>query len=492
MPKLTDFTFTDENIVYGLNGMKCVNVILGRNGAGKSRFLRAIDKHLTGKGEYRVNYVTPERTGTFQRDGNIDTNSTTNPDWMRNVRRANQVNGSSFKAMSHLALRNAETAYLRRLQDIDARGKSFQIDCLGPINRMLGNVFIEQGGNDFLIRTMDGVPVAPADLSSGESETIALASEVMSFIMAVDLSKDNVMLLDEPDVHQHPDLQARFGHYLLELLRTMPDDARSRVFIHIATHSTALVCSLAGSELVAVGTKEFDNNIVTLGTVSDNLKKVAPFFGHPLSLSLSNDPILILEGEDDERVWQQAARSSSGRIRVFPVLAQSVTQQSELELFCDKILATVYDDPKAYSLRDGDGVSGPISAAGCVERFRLQCYAIENALVTSECLANLGISWPEFQERANAWINENAGHQDITLLQSLLTAEDRFRNTKIKAIRQLIVAITGSKKPWEVVVGQSLSSVIGKTVPPDDQFSLLGFVGEAAAKGLLQATPTQA
>ncbi|WP_315139133.1 hypothetical protein [Achromobacter marplatensis] len=490
---MTDFAFKgDEDITYELKGVKCVNVILGRNGAGKSRFLRAVDKHLAEKAGYRVNYVTPERTGTFQRDGNIDTSLSTHPDWGRQVRRANQVNGSSFKAMSHLALRNAETAYLRRLQDIDARGKSFQIDCLEPINRMLGNVFIEQGGSDFLIRTMDGVPVAPGELSSGESETIALASEVMSFIMAVDPSKENVLLLDEPDVHQHPDLQARFGHYLLELLYALPDETRSHVFIHIATHSTSLVCSLAGSELVAVGTKEFDNNIVIMGRISDNLKKVAPFFGHPLSLSLSNDPILILEGEDDERVWQQAARSSSGQIRVFPVLAQSVNQQSELELFCDKMLANVYDNPKAYSLRDGDGVSGPISAAGCVERFRLQCYAIENALVTSECLANLGLTWASFKERADAWIDENPGHPCITLLTSLLHAEDRLRNTKVKAIRQLVVAIAGSKKPWEVVVGQSLSTVIGKTVPVEDQFSLLNFVGEAAAKGLLHARVTLA
>lgn len=489
---MTNFAFTDEtNVGYELKGMKCINVILGRNGAGKSRFLRTIDKHLAGKAEYRVSYVSPERTGVFRRDGSVDTNISTHPDWAQNVRRANQTS-SSFKAMSHLALRNAETAYLRRLQDIDARGMSFQIDCLGPINRMLSNVFVEQGGNDFLIRTMDGVVIAPEDLSSGESETIALASEVMSFVMAVDLGKDNVLLLDEPDVHQHPDLQARFGHYLLELVSTIPEEARSGVFIHIATHSTALVCSLAGSELVAVGTKEFASNIVTLEAVSDNLKKVAPFFGHPLSLSLSNDPILILEGEDDERVWQQAARSSTGRIRVFPVLAKSVTQQSDLELFCDKMLATVHDNPKAYSLRDGDGVSGPINAVGCVERFRLQCYAVENALVTTECLATLGISWAEFQERARAWINQNAGHQNINLLQKLLSADDRLRNTKIKAIRQLIVAIAGSKKPWEVIVGQALSSVISKTLPREDEFSLLSFVGEAAAKGLLQARAPEA
>ncbi|GAB3399663.1 AAA family ATPase [Massilia agilis] len=490
---MTDLKFSDVEIgVCELRELKPINVILGRNGAGKSRLLRSIDKQLAGQEQYRVTYVTPERTGVFRRDGNVDTNMSGNPQWAAQVRRANQTSNSSFKAMSHLALRNAETAYLRKLQDVDARGKSFQTDCLGPINRMLSNVFIEQGGNDFVLRTMEGLKVEPDALSSGESETIALASEVMSFIMAVDPNKENVLLLDEPDVHQHPDLQARFGHYLLELLNSIPEAVRKRVFIYIATHSTALVCALAGSELVAVGTKEFSSNVVSFAPVSDNLKKVAPFFGHPLSLSLSNDPILILEGEDDERVWQQAARSSGGRIRVFPVLAQSVNQQSELELFCAKTLGTVYDNPKAYSLRDGDGVPGTLNAVGCVERFRLQCYAIENSLVTNECLAVLNITWAEFRELGMAWINDNPGHQNVVLLKDLLNAQDRLRNTKIKAVRQLIVGIAGSKKPWEVVVGQALASVTGKTFPPDDEFSLLSFLGDAAAVGLLQRGAPQA
>lgn len=483
---MSDISFPHQGDTYALVGMKRINIILGRNGSGKSRFLRSIDRYLTTKAEYRVNYVTPERTGTFQLDANVDANSS-NPDWIRNIRRANQTS-VSFKAMSHLALRNAETAYLRKLQDTDARGKSFQADCLGPINRMLSNVFIEQGGNGFMLRTIEGDPVDPKDLSSGESETIALAAEVMSFLMGVDPNKDNVLLLDEPDVHQHPDLQARFGHYILELLEAVPEETRDRVFIHIATHSTPLVCALAGSDFVAVGTKEFSNNIVTLSSVSNDLKKVAPFFGHPLSLSLSSDPILLLEGEDDERVWQQAVRSSSGRIRVFPVLARTVNQLSELETLCNKMLPAIYDTPKAYSLRDGDGKADPLNGVGCVDRFRLQCYEIENSLVTTECLTILGVSWEEFQKRAKSWIEEHLEHKHVDLLNRLVTADDRLRNVKIKAIRNVITGILGWEKPWEVAIGKALASVTGKTTPSDDPFSLLGFIGEGAAKNLLQAS----
>ncbi|VVE52364.1 hypothetical protein PCO31111_04813 [Pandoraea communis] len=468
-----------------LAGVNVINVILGRNGSGKSRFLRSLDSNMVGDARYRVLYVTPERSGSFQRDGNVETNTAMNPDWFVQVRRHNQPQGASFKAMSHLALRNAENAYLRRLQNTDARGKSFQADCLDPISRMLNNVSIEQGGADFTFQTVDGTVVAPAELSSGESETIAVASEVLSFLLSVDVSRTNVLLLDEPDVHQHPDLQARFGQYLLDRLNALSEDAREKLVICIATHSTPLVCSLANSDLTSIGTKEFDSNTVQLSKIPEEIKKVAPFFGHPLSLSLSHDPMLILEGEDDERVWQQAARSSQGKIRLFPVLAQSVDQQSKLESFCDRMLKSIYDHPKAFSLRDGDGTIANLVDEGCVTRLRLECYAIENLLVTDECLSRLETTWTELTAKVHQWTEDNADHKDLRLLKALFESKDRLRNTKIKNIRQLIVSIVGITKPWEVVVGQTLASMVGREVKINSDFSITTFLGEKTARSLL-------
>ncbi|WP_321782797.1 AAA family ATPase [Paraburkholderia sp. J94] len=484
---MVDLVFKGEEgkPVATLVGANCINIILGRNGSGKSRFLRLVDSYIANDNNYRAVYVTPERTGSFQRDGNIETNMAS-PGWTVNVRRANQVqNGFSFKAMSHLALRNAENAYLRRLQNTDARGRSFQTDCLDPIGKMLANVSIEQGTPDFLFRTFDGTLVNPTELSSGESETIAVASEVLSFFLSVDPSKINVLLLDEPDVHLHPDLQARFGQYLLDRLAALDESARKKVVVCIATHSTALVCVLANSEFAVVGTKEFDSQTVQLSTVSEDIKKVAPFFGHPLSLSLSNDPMLILEGEDDERVWQQAARSAQGKIRVFPVLAHSVDQQSDLEVFCDKMLRSIYDQPKAYSLRDGDGTPGPLSAVGCVTRFRLQCYAIENLLLSDECLGKLGTDWIRFQALAEEWMANNAGHKDLPLLRELVSSNDRLKNVKIKNLRLLIVAIAKSTKPWEVVVGQTLAGVKGLQPTSTTGFSIFDFLGDGMRETFL-------
>lgn len=469
-----------------IRGISNINLILGRNGAGKSRFLRSLDTALAGNPDFYVRYVSPERAGVFKPDGNVQNAMEQNKDWLRSVRSKNQAD--NFKAASANLLREIELAYLRRLQqsphirtDLD---RNFETDRLNQINQLFPNISIEQDRSGYIFRSSSGDVIPPDQISSGESEAIALASEIMYFFETIDPDKFNLLLLDEPDVHLHPDLQARLAHFLTRSLDDVPADLRGAVAVCVATHSTALVCALAPSEYTAIGTKDFGQTVVQMSVASEQLRKVAPFFGHPLSLSISNDVMLILEGEDDERVWQQAARSSKGQIRLFPVLATTVDQQTHLESFCAHLLGALYDTPIAYSLRDGDGSREPLEPLGPVIRFRLQCYAVENAILADECLAVLGTDWAQFQASVGQWIGQNQEHRDVHQLRQLVAAPDRLRDVKIKPIRQLICAIAGSTKPWEVVLGQAL----GNLVPTPEALSttsLLSYLGPSAAMVLL-------
>jgi hypothetical protein len=332
------------------------------------------------------------------------------------------------------------------------------------------------GNADFEFRSLaDGRTVSPDNISSGESEAVALATEILYFFDTIDPTKFNVLLLDEPDVHLHPDLQARLGKLIIAMLDEFKNHADS-IAVCLSTHSSPLVCSLADSQYVSIGTKSFAVDIVELKPTSAELRKIAPFFGHPLSLSLSEDAALILEGEDDERVWQQAARTSQGRIKVFPVLAGSVDQQGELETFCVDLLRTLYDDPVAFSLRDGDGViDQPLEHRPPIKRYRLQCYAIENALLTDPCLAVMGTTWEGFVAAAMKWIGENPEHPDITRIKELAESNDRLRHKKIKKIRQLVCAVLECKKPWEVVVGQAVGALTKNDLAVSNM--LISFLG---------------
>ncbi|HFS8201288.1 TPA: AAA family ATPase [Serratia marcescens] len=446
-----------------LSGLNNINIIMGRNGAGKSRFLRDIEAMVSrSKQLFYVRYVSPERAGSFKRNGNVLTNMSNDSEWLRHTRAVNQA--SDFKAASAMLFREAETLYLRRLANTPEirtdLTRNFQADRLSKINQLLTNISLEMGNTDYEFRSLvDGQIIDPAQISSGESEAVALAAEIIYFFDTIDLEKFNVLLLDEPDVHLHPDLQARLGKLIISMLDEFRTHADS-IAICLSTHSSPLVCSLAASPYVSIGTKSFAVNEISLIPASDELRKIAPFFGHPLSLSLSEDAALILEGEDDERVWQQAARTSQGRIKIFPVLAGSVDQQSQLEDFCVDLLSTLYDNPIAFSLRDGDGViNESLEHRLPLKRYRLRCYAIENVLLTDSCLAVMNITWVEFVDAAKKWVEDNQTHSDIALITELVESNDRFRHKKIKKIRQLVCAIVECKKPWEVVVGQAIGAL---------------------------------
>lgn len=446
-----------------LSGLNNINIIMGRNGAGKSRFLRDIDAMASqNKQQFYVRYVSPERAGSFKRNGTVLTNMSNNPEWLRQTRAVNQA--SDFKAASAMLFREAETLYLRRLANTPEirtdLTRNFQSDRLSKINQLLTNISLEMGNTDYEFRSLvDGQIIDPAQISSGESEAVALASEIIYFFDTIDPEKFNVLLLDEPDVHLHPDLQARLGKLIISMIDEFRTYAES-IAICLSTHSSPLVCSLAASPYVSIGTKSFAVNEISLKPASDELRKIAPFFGHPLSLSLSEDAALILEGEDDERVWQQAARTSQGRIKIFPVLAGSVDQQSQLEDFCIDLLSTLYDNPVAFSLRDGDGViNESLEHRPPIKRYRLRCYAIENALLTDSCLAVMGVTWEGFVVTAKKWVEGNKKHSDIALIAELVESNDRLRHKKIKKIRQLVCAIVGCKKPWEVVIGQAIGAL---------------------------------
>jgi len=461
-----------------------INVILGRNGAGKSRFLRNLDSGLANSVDYYIRYISPERAGIFRREGSIDTYIERDVNFLRQSRSRNQA--ENFKAASASLLREVEIIYLRRLQSSHALradpDRNFQTDRLEKINALLSNIAVEQERANFIFKNHQGESIPPDKISSGESEAVALATEILYFFETIDTKKFNVLLVDEPDVHLHPDLQARLANFMISMIDELTPEVRQSVAICVSTHSTPFVCALSTSQYTSIGNKEFGTSTVRQSLASAQLRKVAPFFGHPLSLTLSNDTLLILEGKDDERVWQQAARTAQGRIKLFPVLANSVDQQTELEQFCAKLLPSLYDHPKAYSLRDGDGIADDLPNIGPVERFRLKCYSVENLLLTDECLALMSTTWEGFCTQANDWIANNATHRDSDFIKRLITSPDRMRNTKIKSIRLLICAISHTKKNWETVVGQTIGTLSEYI---ESENSIFSFLGEKACITLL-------
>ena len=169
----------DGNQIFGYGD---INVILGKNGSGKSTLLRLMDTKLSGDSSC-VRYITPERGGQLIYEGTIDTNRSHNPNWLEDSRRGNQW--QQFKESSVSEFRNLETLVLRSIEqneEVRSSSSSFD-DVIVKINLILDRVNLQRSESaGFDLQRRDGEqPANATELSSGESELISLAIEILYF-----------------------------------------------------------------------------------------------------------------------------------------------------------------------------------------------------------------------------------------------------------------------------------------------------------------------
>jgi len=467
-----------------IDGYDKLNVILGKNGSGKSTLLRLIDSTLQNT-ERCIRYITPERGGQLTFDGGVETNRASNPQWMISQRRNNRW--EQFRQSSVAEFRNLETLVLRSIEcDPKVRASDFSFDSeLECINEVLDRVRMTRsdGAGFDVVVIESGEEAKASDLSSGESELISLAVEILYFAYLCQQDKyaatDNWLLLDEPDVHLHPDLQ----HRLMALLVNSTTDINGRVAI--ATHSTSILSSLCSlSPNVRVALKKFGPQELIFKEVQDSMRSILPMFGaHPLSNIFNQKPPLIVEGEDDERIWQAAVRRSEGRISVYPCVAGDIQSMNQYEIGARQIIESVYDDAIAYSLRDRDDVeTDVIDDIGTVKRFRLNCRNAENLIVTDDVLHLLGSDWTALQTDLQKWMEDNPNHSRHADVLSFQDGGWDRRNHPLKDLRMLIVGLTGSNKPWEIAVGQAVAGLKDSDHAGED--CLKNYLGEKLVTGL--------
>lgn len=445
------------------------SVFLGKNGSGKSTLLRRLD----ARDDLNTKYISPERGGILKYDPNVDQNISNNANWIVNDRRKNRT--ESFRQQSAVQYRNLELAVLREEVRLRKSGESVEQsfdDIIEQINELLPKVEFKQGERTFSIHQSGGDEIGADEISSGESELIALAIEILVFSrLAVD---GRVLLLDEPDVHLHPDLQEQ----LIAFLERTATDRDFRVAI--ATHSTAIIGSFS---------KEADLHIVPMTSRDQTefdafeydpiCQEILPIFGcHPLSGQFNKTPVLLVEGDDDRRVIEQIVRSGNGRFAFAPCVVGSVDEMGKWENWLSTYLPSIYDDPKGYSLRDLDDAENPeINDIGCVSRSRLNCYAIENLLLTNECLAQFDLKPKSFRKKLQKWVEENPKHQTTEATLALVDNFDARRTLKIKDVRNVITALLGTNKPWEILVGQLVAQNVNSK--SDDANSLHTYLGDS-------------
>ncbi len=453
---------------FTLSGLSRINVLLGRNGCGKSTMLQSIDQEQLDQFT-RKRYISPERAGSLLYNPTIDGNIRSNDGWLSNDRRKNQT--PNFKIQSASNFMNLRMKVLHRFHDT-----MLQQDRLDPIleslNSLLDNIEFQLTDTDFeFVSRTSKEKIPSSKISSGESELAALAIEVIDFCHSAKTTK-SILLLDEPDVHIHPDLQKRFISFLFKQLQ----DTACQVIL--CTHSTAIVSALSALNGANIAFMRPQQNDISFNPISDSFGKIVPIFGaHPLTQVFNDDPPIIVEGEDDERIWVTVVRSAQGKVRLFPVVAGDKCKLTQLEREVLSILPAIYENPKCFSLRDGDGNDGVLAHDDFLNRYRLGCYAAENLLLTDDVIERQNLTWEALKVKLQDWLHRNSEHPKYESMKSFESTSFNRKTANIKDLRLIIIDLLNETKPWEVVVGQAIAQCVVKRLFQDSEFSLKEALG---------------
>lgn len=468
---------------YTLRNLNKINIILGKNGCGKSNLLRNVEQGLNNQDESfgKIKYITPERGGVLTYEAGIEQSLIADINWLSSQRRSNQ--SIQFRQQSVGQYRRLETLVLREIEGDRRADQDYTFDLyVQKINSLLDNIEIKRHDAAFKIyRKGEVSELHPSVISSGESELISLGIECLIFSRECMPDKENILFLDEPDVHLHPDLQMRLMHFLKDLLTEVNFRAL------IATHSTAILGALESYIDTHIAFMSFEQIDIEFKPISAVYKKILPVFGaHPLSNIFNEAPILLVEGEDDERIWQQAVRSSEGRIKLYPCSVGGIDFLNSFEEETQNIIQAVYDNAKAYSLRDRDEGDTQIDDLLPIVRMKLACRNAENLLLTDEVLSDLGIRWRELQEGISKWLANNSEHGHYQIMNRFMQEGFNRKNFDIKEIRNDLMGIIGSPKPWEVTIGKTVAQLTwDSSTQYNQEGSIFSFLGEKTVKNII-------
>jgi len=233
-------------------------------------------------------------------------------------------------------------------EKIDTKNRD-QIQCLWKVHKNDSSVDID-------------------DLSSGEKSVIQLfypliehrVRNILSELKGEDASTQSeavCVLIDEPELHLHPNLQAK----ILDYLRTL--SLRENAQFVIATHSPTIVENANSDELYLLRPSEMIsdgvNQLIQIATNEEKLELLRSVFGSTSNLTAMR-PIVVVEGKNEDRKSRRANDSriyaflsdEFSRVTILPAGGKS--ECLALVRSLDEILKEFSSELKAYALLDRD------------------------------------------------------------------------------------------------------------------------------------------
>lgn len=294
-------------------------------------------------------------------------------------------------------------------------------------------------------------------LSSGEAQILSLGIDILTTVATwhAEDREMNLLLIDEPDAHVHPDLQVRFAEFIVKVAKDFS------IQIVFATHSTTTLSAIgrtapddtsivymefAKSEFLA---KSFSKVLMTL---------TACLGGHLLMGPLMGSPLLLVEGDDDSRIWSQVPRHHVVDFAVIPCGGDEIKEfQKTLEQIFSSLLDPA-ESPVGFALRDGDKnlpVPNEHHPQNFVRFLKLNCHESENLYLTDEVLTDLDITWDQAKDLLKYEASEFGQKEPL-----LASADDWDRqNHDLKdVIKEVAIILDDKNVQWTVRVGKRIGT----------------------------------
>lgn len=435
-----------------------ITVIFGKNSSGKSILLRSIrdqDPDLR-------NYSVPERGGTIgftpqtvneEMNGRSRANTSKQnlvPNYRERVIARIQAYLSKRGGM-RTAISGENLEYIERCIHELLPDFTFQLKSEVPMYSLL-RISTNEPAQDIGL------------LSSGEAQILTLGLDLLLTCEMWRLDgKSGLLLIDEPDSHIHPDLQQRFAKFVVKNLH-----GHYGCKAIIATHSTTLLSALGhyGSNTSVIyldgrdqyQTIQFNDVLKTLTTCLG---------GHALMGPLFNFPIILVEGDDDYRIWSEVPRHHVLQISVIPCNGDEIfTYQKNLE----KIFSSLLEEkqtPSGFALIDGDKTI-PGTEQKHIKFFKLDCHESENLFLTDEVLKELG--YDDWDSASNKVIQKSGEFGQKTNLLKSIKSMDRKTDDFKPIINELARILDEKNLHWAYRVGK----VLGKNRPEGKLADFLG------------------
>ena len=306
-------------------------------------------------------------------------------------------------------------------------------------------------------------------LSSGEAQLVTLSLDIltMAAIWEIEQRVARIMLIDEPDSHIHADLQARFAEFLVKT-----SDRFSVQFL-VASHSTSLMSALGmfGGARTSVIYVDRAHTDYTAKPFDDVTKQVAACLGgHVLMGPLFGAPLLLVEGDDDYRIWSQVPRHHQINMAVVPsggdeIRKYQATLETIFSSLCDKPA-----NPLGYALLDGDKEPPQPTKHNpqdFVRFLKLECHEAENLLLTDTVLKQFDHTW---DTAVKAIVEQAANHGNKReSLEACGKWDRRWQDIKT-LVNEISLILDPKHVHWTVRVG----TAIGASRPTGDLAVFLG------------------